>query len=441
MYICIVRKHKSYILQDRFYEHFIAWLNNFPVSTAFDSLDYYKLENNPRHVAYHTFDKIIAVGFVSELIVHNQDSFESLKQYQHRVHDWIFGYLSYDLKNELEELSSENIDLLKFPNIYFFQPKYIFIFQEHSFDVYYLHETFAESDIDHLVEDINNFPIPDKRIQQTMKINSRFSKQEYLATVERLIEHIKLGDIYEVNFCQEFFANTTINPIEIFQKLVSVSPMPFSCFFKLYDKYLMCASPERYVKKIENKIISQPIKGTAHKGINVQEDQKIMNELIESEKERAENIMVVDLVRNDLSRTAAKSSVKVEELCGVYTFRQVHHLISTIVSKLSDDCHFVDILKTTFPMGSMTGTPKISALKLIEKYEKTKRGIYSGSVGYITPEGDFDFNVVIRSMLYNSDTNYLSFSVGGAITALSIPENEYNECLVKAQAILNVLQS
>ena len=202
----------------------------------------------------------------------------------------------------------------------------------------------------------------------------------------------------------------------------------------------MCASPERYLLKKGTKIISQPIKGTSRRSADALEDEQIKIDLLNSEKERSENIMIVDLVRNDLSRTAAKGSVNVEELCGAYSFKQVHHLISTITSEVKEGFSALDVLKTTFPMGSMTGAPKISAMQIIEKLEETKRGLYSGSVGYFTPDGDFDFNVVIRSILYNQAENYVSFSVGSAITAGSDPESEYAECLLKAKAMLQVLR-
>lgn len=166
----------------------------------------------------------------------------------------------------------------------------------------------------------------------------------------------------------------------------------------------------------------------------------LKNDLAKDEKERSENIMIVDLVRNDLSKTAVKGSVKVEELCKVYSFDQVHQMISTVTSQIEENTHPIDVIKSTFPMGSMTGAPKISAMKIIENLEETKRGLYSGAVGYITPRGDFDFNVVIRSILYNHTQKYISFSVGSAITSKSDPLKEYEECLVKAKAMHEVLQ-
>jgi len=255
-----------------------------------------------------------------------------------------------------------------------------------------------------------------------------------------MLEHIQRGDIYEANFCMEFFAeNALINPLDVYQKLNAISEAPFSVYFKNDLQFLLSASPERYLKKIDTKIISQPIKGTSRRHAEIELDENSKKELETNEKERSENIMIVDLVRNDLSRTACKGSVEVEELCGMYSFKQVHQMISTIVSQVENTISPIEILKTTFPMGSMTGAPKISAMNIIENLEETKRGLYSGAVGYFTPNGDFDFNVVIRSILYNAQNQYVSFSVGSAITTLSDPEKEYEECLLKAKAMFAVL--
>ena len=211
--------------------------------------------------------------------------------------------------------------------------------------------------------------------------------------------------------------------------------MPFASFYKQNQNVLMGASPERYLCKRGDKLYSQPIKGTYRRGKNPEEDKQLKTALRDDLKEQTENVMIVDLVRNDLSRTAAKSSVKVEELFGMYTFPQVHQLISTVSSTLKSDVHFTEAIRCSYPMGSMTGAPKISAMKLIDQYEKTKRELYSGSVGYIDPYGNFDFNVVIRSLLYDTQKQYLSLTVGGAITNQSDAEKEYEECLLKAKAI------
>lgn len=438
-----MRKQKTYQITENFTEKFLEWGNSFNIFSFLSSNNFY--DSHLTQTSYNTFEIIAAVDTISDINIEinsglNNDSFESLKRYHENTKDWLFGYLTYDLKNETELLKSENHDEIKFPEIHFFQPKYIFIFHNNHIDILYVPTITSDQEIDDLYQSILNTAIPHQPEHIKLCINNRFSKDEYIFNVEELIQHIKLGDIYEVNFCHEFFAeNVEINALNTFNNLINISPTPFSCFYKYNNKYLLCASPERYLKKTGNKIISQPIKGTARRGNSLTEDEQIKIFLLNDKKENAENIMIVDLVRNDLSRTAAKNSVHVEELCGLYSFSHVHQLISTVVSELGTEYHFTDAIKNSFPMGSMTGAPKISAMKLIEKFEKTKRGLYSGSVGYITPEGDFDLNVVIRSILYNATEKYLSFSVGGAITAKSDPGKEYEECLVKAEAILKTI--
>ena len=285
-----------------------------------------------------------------------------------------------------------------------------------------------------------NTPKPED--SNSFKINHSVTQSDYLARVEQIKEHIHRGDVYELNYCVEFFSEKrTINPIATYNKLTNISPTPFAAFLKTGDRYLLSASPERYIKRIGNKVISQPIKGTAKRGATNESDIDLKTRLQNDPKEQSENIMITDLVRNDLAKVALRGSVKVEELMGVYTFPQVHQLISTISAEVDANTTWLDIVKATFPMGSMTGAPKMSAMQLIELYEVTKRGLYSGAVGYIAPNGDFDFNVVIRSLLYNHETNSLSFSVGSAITANSNAEQEYKECLLKASALLKALNA
>jgi para-aminobenzoate synthetase component 1 len=349
-----------------------------------------------------------------------------------------FGFISYDYKNKIEDLYSEHYDGLEFPEKHFFTPQILFDIGEKNVKISLVSD-FEDKNIKQLISEIESISV-DFKESKKIKITPRISKEEYLKTINQLKKHIQLGDIYEVNFCQEYFAdNAEINPIDIYFKLNKKSPTPFSCFVKFEDKYLISASPERYIQKSGNKILSQPIKGTAKRGDTLEEDELIKKELFNDPKERSENVMIVDLVRNDLSKIAKKDSVVVNELCGIYTFPQVHQMISTVSGEVKKEVDFDAILKATFPMGSMTGAPKIRAMKLIEKYEKTKRGLYSGTVGYINDKGDFDFSVVIRSITYNSKNNYLSFMVGGAITNQSDPEKEYEECLLKAKAMLEVL--
>lgn len=397
------------------------------------------LESNSYPQEYSSFDCMLAVDAFTSVKTDFQNAFEDLKQYQQTTKDWLFGYLSYDLKNDVEELKSANFDGLEFPDLFFFQPKKIFTLKGNQLEIQYL----LLCD-DELEEDFNEIVESQTETFVTLsgvEVKQRISKELYIQKVNKMLEHIHKGDMYEANFCMEFFAeNAIINPLEKFGKLNEISQAPFSVFFKNHKQYLLSASPERYLKKVGDQIISQPIKGTSKRFLDPIEDQKSKEYLESDAKERAENIMITDLVRNDLSHTAQKGSVEVAELCKIYSFLQVHQMISTITSKVDPQYSAVDVLKTTFPMGSMTGAPKISVMKIIENLEETKRGLYSGAVGYFTPEGGFDFNVVIRSILYNQDKKYVSFSVGSAITSLSIPEKEYEECLLKAKAMHEVLR-
>jgi para-aminobenzoate synthetase component 1 len=349
-----------------------------------------------------------------------------------------FGFISYDYKNQIEELSSNHFDGIEFPEKHFFTPEIIFKITKFSVEILATNG-YSGKRMDDIIVEIEAISIEEVKPKR-IKVVPRIAKEEYLKTISQLKEHIQLGDIYEINFCQEYFAEQVeIDPIDIYCRLNLKSPTPFSSFIKYADNYLMSASPERYMKKVGDAIVSEPIKGTAKRGETLEEDEQIKKQLVIDPKERSENVMIVDLVRNDLSKIAKKGSVHVDELCGIYTFPQVHQMISTVSGELRDEVNFDAILKATFPMGSMTGAPKIRAMQLIEKYEKTKRGLYSGTVGYINEEGDFDFSVVIRSIAYHAKNNYLSFMVGGAITNQSDPEKEYEECLLKAKAMMEVL--
>jgi len=382
-----------------------------------------------------TFDWMLAVGTVDEISVGTDAAFDKLQGFYDKHKDWVFGSLSYDLKNGLEDLQSNHSDKIQFPDLHFFLPEYLFIYKDNKLAIY-KHTSVSEFDLS-----ILKSPIIPSGIAFSGGITNKVSKKKYINNVNLIKEHIQRGDIYEMNYCQEFYAEkTNLNPFETFTRLNSISKAPFSCYYKVGDKYLLSASPERYIKKVGSKIISQPIKGTRKRGKDLEEDECLKIELYEDQKERSENVMIVDLVRNDLSKIAMKNSVKVAELFGIYTFDQVHQMISTISCEVDGQTSLKEILEATFPMGSMTGAPKISAMQLIEKFETSQRGLYSGAVGYINPQGDFDFNVVIRSIQYNALNKYLSFMVGGAITIGSDAELEYQECLVKAKALFEVLE-
>lgn len=398
------------------------------------------LDSNNYQQAYSNYDAVLAVDANSSIHSNYNQAFDNLKQYQTKCKDWIFGYLTYDLKNDVENLQSQNFDGLQFPELYFFQPKKLFLFKGNQVEIKYLKR--VENSLGKDLKAIQNINQNlNENSNNSIKIKLRIHKDAYFEKVNNMLAHIHRGDIYEANFCQEFYAeDTIINPLETYFELNRISKPPFATFLKVMDLYLISASPERYLKKQGQTIISQPIKGTAKRSLNSVEDEQLKKDLSQDEKERSENIMILDLMRNDLSKTALKGSVRVEELCKVYTFHQVHQMISTVSSKIDKNVHPVDVIRSTFPMGSMTGAPKISAMKIIEHLEETKRGLYSGAVGYFSPEGDFDFNVVIRSILYNKTKKYISYSVGGAITAKSDPIKEYEECLVKAKAMREVLE-
>ena len=414
-----------------FKEQLLYWAQQFREVAFLDSNNY------PQ--AYSSYDCMLAVDAFTLLQTDYHNAFEDLKQYQQTTKDWLFGYLSYDLKNDSERLQSNNFDGLDFPDLFFFQPKKIFLLKGNKLETRYLH--LCDDELQEDYHDITTIVPQQSTASDSVMVQARIDQKKYLEQVQKMQEYIHKGDIYEANFCMEFYAeNATIEPLEKFQKLNAISQPPFAVFLKNNQQYLLSATPERYLRKEGEDLISQPIKGTAKRYEDPVADEKAKDDLASNPKERAENIMITDLVRNDLSRTAQKGSVQVEELCGIYSFMQVHQMISTITSKMDEKYSVIDVLRLTFPMGSMTGAPKISAMKIIEELEATKRGLYSGAVGYFTPEGDFDFNVVIRSILYNQKKQYLSFSVGSAITALSVPEQEYEECLLKAKAMKSVLE-
>ena len=428
----------------------VAWADaNFPVFTF--------LENN--NIAYPQggFQNVLAVG-IHEICTFPEaenyfeidqlsPTFSALLDFQRKNKDWIFGHFSYDLKNEIENLKSQNQEINTFPKAFFYIPQHLLFFKDKEVII----QSENPKTIFEAIEKFNFLENSEDNFQEQQKITIRQleTKANYLQNIEKIRNHILNGAVYELNYCTSFTAeNVFLNPINLFQKLNTASPMPFAALHKVgnlhkakskHTNYLICASPERFLKKEAQKLISQPIKGTAKRGNSEKEDETIRKELRNNEKELAENMMIVDLVRNDLAKSSKAGTVKASELFGIYTFRHLHQMISTIESELKEKVSFAAALQNAFPMGSMTGAPKISAMELIEKYELTKRGLFSGSVGYISPEIDFDFNVIIRSIFYNTEIKKLSFQVGGAITYDSTPKKEYEECLLKAKAIIEVL--
>lgn len=400
-------------------------------ASVFDTTCY--LDSNGFSDPYSKFDTLIAAGAKSQLIASAGNAFEQLEQFRKNNPGWMTGFLGYDLKNEVEQLTSENVDGLRFPDLYFFVPEHLILIKDNEIEI-------ISDEPERVVNAITvQKPVVAERLSP-ISLKPRFSREEYIDTVNQIKAHISRGDLYVTNFCQEFFAEEAeIDPLNLFTQLNAVSPNPFSAFFKWGSNYILGASPERFLAKRDNRLISQPIKGTAKRMDDNQADEQAKQNLRSHPKELQENVMVVDLVRNDLTRSAKAGTVKTEELFGIYSFKHVHQMISTVVCEVQDGLTNVEVVKNTFPMGSMTGAPKVRCMQLMEHYERSKRGVYSGAIGYFSPDDDFDFNVVIRSLLYNSVNKYLSFHAGGAITYHAIAENEYEECLLKAKAVMEVL--
>jgi len=413
-------------------EQLLYWANQF------DSCSF--LDNNCYPSAQSEVECRVGVGAFNSCSPTDNHQ-QQLKKFLETTNDWLFGHISYEYKNVLHnsnDAKSLNLET-GFELIRFFQPEIVILLYLDKIEIQTIH---ADTTI--VFNDINNFLVSETSSADIhVSLVPKISKEEYLNSIRQIQKHIVRGDCYEINFCQEFVsADSIINPLAVFQRLTLLSPNPFSCYYKIDNNFLLCASPERYLKKEGNKLISQPIKGTFKRNITNREiDESLKQQLLESEKERAENVMIVDLIRNDLSKICKESTVEVSELFGIYSFPNVHQMISTIVGTIDDSIDFSKILEATFPMGSMTGAPKKRVMELINQYEVGTRGLYSGTVGYISPEKDFDFNVVIRSILYNETNKQLSYQVGSGITHYSNPESEYEECLLKAASIRESLKN
>jgi para-aminobenzoate synthetase component I len=409
----------------------LNWSARFNTFTFLDNQLYTSPENN--------YECLVAAGERARLKANAGGAFEKLKAFSLEQEDWLFGHFSYDLKSETENIPSTLPDHILFPDLFFFVPDILLLIFQHEIQI----GIFGDH---HQViwEEIKNASVGVKsEVSVPLVVQKRMSRDEYLRVINKLRQHILFGDCYEINYCQEFFAEETIlDPLDLFHALASISPSPFSAYYVVDNLFLLCASPERFLKRRGNKILSQPIKGTAARDLeNAEHDELLRTTLAESEKERAENVMVVDLVRNDLSKICEANTVIVSELFGIYSFPQVHQMISTIIGKLRPDLYWTEMVAQTFPMGSMTGAPKKRVLELIEQYEKSKRGLFSGALGYVKPNQDFDFNVVIRSLFYNRTRHHLAYFAGSGITFNSDPEKEYEECLLKVAAFERIIKN
>lgn len=411
----------------------LNWVNRFNIFCLLDNCRYDSGEPG--------FECLLAAGSKFNIELNAGNAYAELGEFATKYkNEWLFGHLAYDLKNETEKLISVHPDGIGFSDLHFFVPETVLELTETTLRIY------TDGDATEIVSEIEGMPERNfVKVKPGIEINNRISRESYTGIINAIKEHILRGDCYVINFCQEFYAeNAKLDPLNAYLRLSAHSPNPFSVFYKVRDKYCLCASPERYLKKEEGKIFSQPIKGTAKRNLlSSTDDSKLKADLLNNQKEMSENVMIVDLVRNDLSRICKPGTVRVAELFGLYSFPQVHQMISTVVGEPMPELTWVDCVQASFPMGSMTGAPKKKVMELIEQYEQTRRGLFSGAIGYIRPGRglpDFDFNVVIRSILYNETTEYLSFQTGGGITFNSDPEKEYEECLLKAEAMVQVLK-
>ena len=409
----------------------LNWSARFNTCCFLDSQQYASVEEG--------YECLVAVGEKTRLQAEAGNAFEQLKKFSQKQDDWLFGHFSFDLKSETENAPSLLPDSIGFPGLFFFVPETILLISRQEIRIGIFGSNHGE--LFKAIEDAS--PRIATPIRSKITVQNRLSKAEYIGTIQKLIRHIRRGDCYEINYCQEFYAEQAKpDPLLLYCALSQLSPSPFSAYYRVDHQYLICASPERYLKRIGNRILSQPIKGTSARDFaDPLKDEALKKELAESEKDRIENVMIVDLVRNDLSKVCETDSVRVTELFGIYSFAQVHQMISTIEGIPRANLYWTEMIARSFPMGSMTGAPKRRVLELIEQYEKTKRGIFSGALGYVKPNQDFDFNVVIRSLLYNSLNHYLAYFAGSGITVNSDPEKEYEECLLKVAAFERVIKN
>ena len=405
----------------------LNWANRFNI--------FILLDNNGYDFEEPAFECLLAAGCTRSFSFPEKNAFASFQSFFAGSPSWLFGHLGYNAAgNAYIKTPKADID---FGRGFFFQPEIIIRLSVKGMEVIQ-----SSSDPGYIIQQIFETPAPEIKSMKAPAICPLITKEKYLEEIKKLQAHIKRGDCYEINFCQQFYSqDADIDPVSIYQKLSALSPAPFSAFYRLNEKYCLCAGPERFLKKKGNRLISQPIKGTSRRDLlHADKDESNKTTLADSKKDRAENVMITDLVRNDLSRVCEKNSVHVMELFGIYSFPQVHHMISTVEGTLAPDKSFTQAIEACYPPGSMTGAPKKRVMELIESSEKYDRGLFSGSLGYITPAGDMDLNVVIRSIFYDSEKHRLSFFAGSGITFYSNAEDEYDECMAKAEAMMRVLK-
>lgn len=355
------------------------------------------------------------------------------------------GYFAYDMCHHVEKLPRTALDDIQVPDCWFgFYDSIIAV--EHQEGAVYLvatgiheEEETAISALQQKIDSLRHQDLVQPAGIACGEIESNFSKQDYMQAVQRIREYIRSGDIYQANMTQRFRCHTQEKPFHLYSRLRKMNPAPFACYIDFGQAQILSSSPERFIKIDESSIETRPIKGTRPRGKTPAEDQANKEELINSEKDRSELLMIVDLERNDLSRVSKTGTVKVPELFYLEEYATVHHLVSTVTGEMRADIKPLDVIKAAFPGGSITGAPKIRAMEVIDELEPTQRNIYTGSIGYIGFDGNVDLNIAIRTILLKDETAY--FQAGGGIVWDSDPALEYEETLHKAKAIIKTLKN
>lgn len=363
--------------------------------------------------------------------------FERLGTFLEQHGDWAFGHLAYGMGVEMEPVLAPGDDLLGWPALRFFVPRFVVQWKPEGILVHCRKED--EVDAGRLVADLAH---PDTGAYDTQLPALTFTgREEYLERAHELLSHIQRGDIYEVNYC---LARTGVaqglDPFAAFAALDRTLRAPHATFYRSGELYALCQSPERFVRIEDRTITGEPMKGTRPRHADASMDRALALELANDAKERSENIMAVDVMRHDMSRVAAPRSLHVPELCEVKSLPALHQMTSTVRARLREGLGTVDAIRSCFPMASMTGAPKKRAMQLIDAMEGTPRGLYSGALGYFTPNGDADFNVVIRTLLFDARSGAVSLTTGSALTAACDPAKEWEECELKARSVLDALE-
>jgi len=412
-------------------EKMLQWAQPFSIFSFLDNRSYAS--------SFGQYECLLAVG---KDLAHQEATKESLQQAildAFKRRHWLFGHIGYDFKNELEnKLKTPITEKDSFGTFGLFIPETLILISK-DLSICTIHTYYDPTAI---WEEICTIELPSYVALPTVSFTPLYDKSCYLDKISAIKQHIAQGDCYELNFCVKAQAKAPNLPTKaVYERLASISPAPFSAMYKLHQSYMMCASPERYFQKQGQILTAQPIKGTSSRGGTEEQDEAQKVALRQSIKEQAENVMIVDLMRNDMSKVCQVGSIEVTELFGIYTFPQVHQMISTIQGTLKEEASCYDVIQHTFPMGSMTGAPKFKVMELIKQYEVADRGLYSGTIGYIDPEGNADFNVIIRSLFYDAQKEDLYYYTGGAITTDSDPEMEYEEVRLKAWALERIFDT